>query len=219
MDEIIETKQEPTASEDVKVNEVSSEDRKTCTDATGRLRDEKGHFIPNPDKTCTHDKKPKRTRKQKEDENTVKIRIVKDDVPPPDKDFEGRLEDMKERTATNFLKSVCYHKPRSINIDGLCYYSEDVVDALTKSLSIEKAECAKGLSTLKKAMDTIMETGKTLEDCYDSAQKVRRSRFLWRSIAIGALVTLISFCITTAIDKYNSANASRLAHVEQGIVK
>ena len=57
-----------------------------------RLRDDKGHFLPNPDKTCTH-KPSRKPKKQKEDENTVKIRIIKEEQPLPEKEYEGKLED------------------------------------------------------------------------------------------------------------------------------
>lgn len=180
-----------------------------ANDAAGRLRDEKGHFLPNPDK------KPKRTRKPKDDANTVKIRIVKDEVPAPGKDYEGRLEDMKERTATNFIKSICYHKPRAINIDGLRYYSQDYVEYLKQKLADERRDGIRGLETLNKTMDALKETSEALEDSFDSAQRVRRSCFIWRCIAIGAIVTLLSFFITTAIDKRNAAKAIAKAPVVQ----
>lgn len=180
-----------------------------ANDSAGRLRDEKGHFLPNPDK------KPKRTRKQKDDANTVKIRIVKDEVPAPDKEYEGRLEDMKERTATNFIKSVCYHKPRVINIDGLRYYSQAVVENLKQKLTDERLDGIRGLETLNKTTDALKKTSNTLVDCFNSAQKVRRSRFIWRCIAIASVVTLISFCITTAIDKRNAASTIEKAPLVQ----
>ena len=184
-------------------------------EASRRLRDEKGHFISNPDTACTHDKKPKRTRKQKEDANTVKIRIVKDEVPPPGKDFEGRLEDMKERTATNFLKSVCYHKPRVINIDGMRYYSKSVVETLAQKYSVEKAVSAKGLDMTKKAVNTLLDAETTIERCANERQKVRKSRFVWRSVAIGALAALVTFAVTSAITKRIVKAHKATAPVEQ----
>ena len=195
--------------ETTETNNESTTADSNAKEYAGRLRDEKGHFLPNPDK------KPKRTRKPKDDANTVKIRIVKDEVPTPEKDYEGRLEDMKERTATNFIKSVCYHKPRAINIDGLRYYSQDFVEILKQKLADERLAGIRGLETLNKTMDALKKTSKTLEDCFDSAQKVRRSRFIWRCIAIASLATLISFCITTAIDKRNAARAIAKAPVVQ----
>ena len=165
-------------------------------------RDERGQFVSPNGASASKNRKSK---KQKEDANTVKIRIVKDEVPAPEKDYEGRLEDMKERTATNFIKSVCYHKPRAINIDGLRYYSQDYVENLKQKLVDERLDGIRGLETLNKTMDALKKTSKTLEDCFDSAQRVRRSRFIWRCIAIGSIVTLISFSITTAIEKRNAA--------------
>lgn len=197
MEETTETNQETVAAD------------ANANDAAGRLRDEKGHFLPNPNKN------PKRTSKVKEDANTVKIRIVKDEVPAPGKDFEGRLEDMKERTATNFLKSVCYHKPRVINIDGLRYYSQAVVENLKQKLTDERLDGVRGLETLNKTMEALKKTSKTLEDCFDSAQRVRRSLFIWRCIAIASVVTLISFCVTTAIAKWNAASTIEKAPLVQ----
>lgn len=215
MEETQEVNQAPAAADTNANGTAVPEERKCDFEATGRLRDEKGHFLPSQDKTCNHDKKPKKTRKQKEDANTVKIRIVKDDVPVPGKDFEGRLEDMKERTATNFIKAVRFHQPRAINIDGIRYYSQGVVDELKGKLAEEQATAERGLETLKKTMGALLKTGKTLEECFDSAQRVRKSRFIWRSIAIGTLAALISFGITVSIEKRNAAKAKAQAPVEQ----
>ena len=195
MEEIEKTQQEQTS-----VDKSPTEEQKGQNDSTYRLRDEKGQFISNPDK------KPKRTSKQKEADNSVKIRIVKDEEQEPNKTFEGRLEDLKERTAINFIKSVCYHKPREIKIDGMNYYSQDFVEGLTKKLANERKEGLKVVETLKKAIDALVNTGTTLEECYDSVQKVRRSCLIWKSIAIGLLATLISFGII-AISKHNTSNA------------
>lgn len=184
------------------------EPRKCDFEATGRLRDDKGHFLPAPDKTCKHDQKPPRKRKtKKEDADTVKIRIVKDEVPPPEKNFEGRLEDAKERTATNFLKSVCFHKPRVISIDGLRYYSQDVMDSLAKKLVSEKETNEKGMETCKKLMGTLVKTSDTLDMCHKNLLRVRKSRFIWRSIAIGVIAAFISFAVSTMVDKRNAAKA------------
>ena len=216
MAETTETNQEPISSGANLNDSTQTEERKSDYDATGRLRDEKGHFLPKPDKTCQHDKKPKRTRKQKEDENTVKIRIVKDDVKPPERDFASRLEDIKERTATNFIKSICFHKPRVISIDGMKYYSAEAMGGWVRKYAEAKAIADKGLETVKNAVDTLVKTSSALDDCYQAAQKVRRSRFLWRCIAIGLFSAFIVFAVTKSIEKRNVSKANEAAPIEQG---
>lgn len=188
-------------------SEQKPDDQRKCDfEATGRLRDDKGHFLPVQDKACTHDQKPPRNKKpKKEDANTVKIRIVKDETPPPKKDFEGRLEDMKERTATNFLKSVCFHKPRSISIDGLRYYSQEAMDSLAKKLGDEKEANEEGLKTCKKLMETLVKTGETLKLCHKDLVTTRKSRFFWRNIAIGVIAAFITFAVSVIVDKKNAA--------------
>lgn len=215
MEETTETKQEPIATDANADVSIQPDERKGESAATGRLRDEKGHFLPNPDKTCQHDKKPKRPRKQKEDENTVKIRIVKDEDKPPERDFASRLEDIKERTATNFIKSVCFHKPRVISIDGMKYYSEEAMEEWVRKYAVAKATADKGLESVKKAVDTLVKTSSALDHCYQDAQKVRRSRFVWRCIAIGLFSAFISFAVTKSIEKRNAAKANEASPIEQ----
>lgn len=211
MAETTATKQEPIAT-DADANVATQlDERKSEFASTGRLRDEKGHFLPNPDKPCQHDKKPKRTRKQKEDENTVKIRIVKDEVEPPERDFASRLEDIKERTATNFIKSICFHKPRVISIDGMKYYSEEAMEELVKKYEEAKAAAYKAIETTEYAVDTLVKTGAALDDCYKSAQK----GFVWWSIAIVLFAAIVSFSVVMAIEKRNSAKAKEAAPIEQ----
>lgn len=215
MEDTTETKQESLATDANANVSTQPDDRKSESAATGRLRDEKGHFLPNPDKTCRHDKKPKRTRKQKEDENTVKIRIVKDEDKPPERDFASRLEDIKERTATNFIKSVCFHKPRVISIDGMKYYSDEVREEWVKKYEDAKATATKGIETLKQAMVTLVKTSSSLDDGYKRAQKVRRSRFIWRCIAIGLFSAFIVGAVTKSIEKRNAAKDKVASPIEQ----
>ena len=66
-----------------------------------RLRDDKGHFLPNPDKTCTH-KPARKPKKQKDDENTVKIRIIKEEQPLPEKEYEECVN--KAQAVVNALR-------------------------------------------------------------------------------------------------------------------
>lgn len=215
MAETTATKQEPIAT-DADANVATQlDERKSEFASTGRLRDERGHFLPNPDKPCQHDKKPKRTRKQKEDENTVKIRIVKDEVEPPERDFASRLEDIKERTATNFIKSICFHKPRVISIDGMKYYSEEAMEELVKKYEEAKAAAYNAIETTEHAVDTLVKTGSALDDCYKSAQKGHMAHFIWRSIAIVLFAAIVSFSVVKAIERMESSEAKVAAPIEQ----
>ena len=164
-------------------------------DASGRLRDEKGHFLPDPDK-----KVKKIVRKK--DDNTVKIRVVRDKNQLPKTDYEGRLEDIKERTATNFIKAVISRQPNKISIDGNVYYSKNVYDDIKTKLEYEKDNSAKGITILKKAMDTILQTEECLKISYSACQKIRQSRFWWRNIAISAIVMFITGLCTMTWTKY-----------------
>ena len=59
------------------------------------MRDNKGRFIPK--NKNTHNRKDKNPSIKKDiDENTVKIRIIKEKKPLPPKEFEGKLEDEKD---------------------------------------------------------------------------------------------------------------------------
>ena len=192
-------------------SEKSAEQKQEKTDA--RIRDEKGHFV------SANGKKTKKPNKQKaEDNNTVKIKIIKQEEPLPPRDFEGRLEDMKERTATQFIKSVCRRKPRRISIDGNNYYSQEVVDELVGE-NIEKEDdlqrayevMGKGKDTMLKGVALFAKLGKALET-------VRHSRFIWRSIAIGLLAAFVSYFGTKAVQKFCFKESLATNTIEQTAV-
>lgn len=172
-----------------------------------RLRDDKGHFLPSPDKTCTH-KPSRKPKKQKEDENTVKIRIIKEEQPLPEKEYEGKLEDVKERTASNFIKAVSIRKPRCISIDGNMYYAKSIVDSLRNSLNDEKESNESALGTLKKMHDCIKTATETIEALDSDRTMVYRSRNLWRGIAFGILAAFLSFVIGSGIEKWKAKKIS-----------
>ena len=172
-----------------------------------RLRDDKGHFLPSPDKTCTH-KPSRKPKKQKEDENTVKIRIIKEEQPLPEKEYEGKLEDVKERTASNFIKAVSIRKPRCISIDGNMYYAKSIVDSLRNSLNDEKESNESALGTLKKMHDCIKTATETIEALDSDRTRVYRSRNLWRGIAFGILAAFLSFVIGSGIEKWKAKKIS-----------
>lgn len=149
-----------------------------------RLRDEKGHFI-------SSKKKDGATEKAQAD-NVVKIKVIKDKEPLPPRSFEGKLEDARERTATNFIKSVIRRKPSKISIDGEVYYSEAVYDDVKCKLDVEKESSARGIAVLQKSMETILKTEKCLEVSYDTCQRLRQSKFWWRNIAITAIIMFLT---------------------------
>ena len=172
-----------------------------------RLRDDKGHFLPNPDKTCTH-KPSRKPKKQKEDENTVKIRIIKEEQPLPEKEYEGKLEDVKERTASNFIKAVSIRKPRRISIDGNLYYAKSELDYLSESLREEKESGSMALGTLKKMNECIKTATETIESLDADRTRVYRSRNLWRGIAFGILAAFLSFVIGSGIEMWKAKKIS-----------
>ena len=186
--------------------DVNNQEQPNMTDDKNtkkRLRDEKGHFTSSEGTACTHEKttKPNRKKKEEEDSNTVKIRIIKDEEPLPPKDFEGRLDDIKERTAINFIKSVCRRNPRCISIDGKLYYSNEEHERLQKLLAEEK-ECREIEIKAVKGINDLMEQGiETINFLESILKKVKRSRFIWRSIAIGVTAAFLCSAVFRAISK------------------
>ena len=56
-------------------------------------------------------------------------------------------------------------------------------------------------------MGTLVKTSDTLDMCHKNLIRVRKSRFIWRSIAIGVIAAFITFAVSTMIDKRNAAKA------------
>ena len=189
-------------------SDKSAEQKQEKKDA--RVRDEKGHFV------SANGKKVKKPSKQNvEDENIVKIKIIKKEEPLPPKDFEGKLEDMKERTATQFIKSVCRRKPRRISIDGNLYYSQAVVDELVGE-NIEKEDyLQRAYEVMGKEKDTMLKGIVLFEKLGKALATVRYSRFIWRSIAIGLLAAFVSYFGTKAVQKFCCKKTSAATTIEQ----
>ena len=188
---------------------TSSEEDKA--NAPKPCRDEKGHFISNTNKPSSSTKKTGKSRKQKEeeaakeeDENTVKIKIVKDEEPLPAKEFAGRLEDMKERTASNFIKSVARRKPRRISIDDHSYYAKEVLDDVTKKYVRERYSNIQSIDVLKKAMDALSTTEGVLETYVKEHHVLRKSRFAWRSVACFLIGIMLAYSVSRAICYYRN---------------
>lgn len=149
-------------------------------DASGRRRDAKGHFISNSTKPIGH--KSSKDREDKAlDQNTVTINIVKDKKPLPPKDFEGRLEDAKERTAISFIRSVIARQAKCINIDGRKYYSADLWQRRAEELKFYQ----KGFNESIKTMDNAANTISALTDAYD---RLCTYKVAWKGIAIGLII-------------------------------
>lgn len=159
--------------------------------ASSRPRDKKGHFLS---AKGASEKKPSSS-----DGETVKIRIVKDKEPKQPKDFKGRLDDIKERLATRFIKSVIANKPRHIVIDGITYHSDTVLDEIlagwdkTEELVKEQGKClAKG--------DKIISNGLSLMNLLDKRlSRVTTSRNRWRMFGLGMSIGFIGCVIVRSI--------------------
>ena len=196
--------------EEIKNNSENSSDQNNTKKDNRIIRDEKGHFV------SANGKKVKKTSKQNvEDENIVKIKIIKKEEPLPPNDFEGKLEDMKERTATQFIKSVCRRNPSRISIDGNKYYSQAIVDSLVGE-SIEKEDdLQEATELMEKANKTLLQGIKAIIVLKKCLYKVERSRSIWRGVAIGLLVTFISYFGTKAIQRFCSNENPTATVVEQ----
>lgn len=155
-------------------------------------RDKKGHFIPKKEA-------PEKKATKPSDGETVKIRIVKDKEPKQPKDFKGRLDDIKERLATRFIKSVIANKPRHIVIDGIMYHSDTVLDEIlagwdkTEELVKEQGKClAKG--------DKVISNGLSLMNLLDKRlSRVTTSRNRWRMFGLGMSIGFIGCVIVRCI--------------------
>ena len=196
--------------EEIKNNSENLSDKNNTKKDERIIRDEKGHFV------SSNGKKVKKPSKQNvEDENIVKIKIIKKEEPLPPKDFEGKLEDMKERTATQFIKSVCRLNPSRISIDGNKYYSQAIVDSLVGE-SIEKEDdLQKTTELMEKANQTLLQGIKTIIVLKKCLYKVERARAIWRGVAIGLLVTFISYFGTKAIQRFCATEKPTATVVEQ----
>ena len=186
-------------------NEKASKEESMNASDKECLRDAKGHFVSGGGKTANKTPQKKEAKKGKdrkeEDSNRVKIRIIKEEQPIPDKDYEGRLEDMKERTATNFIKAVCVRKPKSISIDGNIYYAQEELLSLAKQLKETESREDDALRTLEKMGKEFKTVATTIDFLDDTLKKVRRSRFMWKSIAIIAISAYVSFAIGQVVGR------------------
>lgn len=177
--------------------EASEEEVVNDTDRCGRLRDEKGHFLPSDAAKCKHDKK--KTEEKKEDPNVVKIKVVKEKKPKVPKNIIGKLNEMKERNASRFIESVIANNPSRIDIDGKVYYSENYVNKLNEEVDNaqkNEAEAIECMNEMKDGTETLLKASKDmLKEIDDNSIKVR----MWKSLAIGLLVgSVIGFSIYMA---------------------
>lgn len=133
------------------------------------------------------------------DDNTVKIHIVKEEKPLPPKDFEGKLEDVKERTAINFIRSIIANKPKCIDIDGQKYYREEIVGIISNKLRETRKLNSEAEEALNKCLDTMKDMADVANDMEKALQKVTFSRTCWRAIAIGLVIGTILVSILPSI--------------------
>ena len=167
------------------------------TDRSGRLRDEKGHFLPSETVKCKHDKK--HAEEKKEDPNVVKIKIVKEKKPKVPKNIIGKLNEMKERNASRFIESIIANEPTRVEIDGKKYYSEKYVKGLWEEVDKaqeNEAEAIECMDEMKKSTETLLDASRgMLKQIAESSFKHR----LWKSLAIGLLAGFVlGFAINMA---------------------
>ena len=167
------------------------------TDRSGRLRDEKGHFLPSDVGKCKHDKKL--SKEKKDDPNVVKIKIVKEKKPKMPRNIIGKLNEFKERNASRFIESVISNEPSKIEIDGKIYFSEKVAKKMwdeMKTAQKNEIETIKCMDEMKKNLETLLDASRgMLKQITDSSFKYR----MWKSLAIGLLTGFVlGFAINMA---------------------
>lgn len=134
------------------------------------------------------------------DEETVKIRIVKEEKPLPPKDFEGKLEDVKERTAITFIRSVAARKPKVIEIDHEKYVHGDVFAEQTLKLQNARNTISDYEDLSKEMSRSVDSLCTTMETYRDVFEETKEKLSVWRAVAIAALGVLIA---TSALLVYN----------------
>ena len=184
---------------------MSEEQNQPKTD-TVPPRDDKGHFVSH----TAHNPNPKKKRSKTKDDGTVKIKIIKDEESLPPTEFEGKLEDIKERTAIRFIHSVAARQPNKISIDGIIYVNAGYAAKRVKEVEAERDELGNKMlencSVMKHAADVMDEQNELLENKIKDNVKLRRSCWFWRSIAIGTLMVLVSYFGCKCIDLYRASD-------------
>ena len=178
------------------VHSQQCENEKT-TFSRGRLRDEKGNFLPSGAGKCKHDNK--QAEEKTEDPNVVKIKIVKEKKPKVPKNIIGKLNEMKERNASRFIESIIANEPTRVEIDGKKYYSEKYVNGLWEEIDKaqkNEAEAIECMDEMKKSTETLLDASRgMLKQIAESSFKYR----LWKSLAIGLLAGFVlGFAINMA---------------------
>ena len=187
---------------------VYDTNQKPTVDASRRLRDEKGHFLPNPNSIGK--RRPKKLSLKKElDENTVKIKIVKEEKPLPPKEFEGRLEDARERTAISFIRSIIAHRPRRIDFDGQKYFSEEILNRLSKAYNREVEKNVVAHNVIAKVKEAFSEVEIKFTECLKSSQNIEMAydnlyirKTIWKCLAIGLIIGTIAVNLLPAAYRF-----------------
>lgn len=179
------------------------EDKPIEENAGERHRDAKGHFLPNPNGKSKRPHRKKHSLKRDLDENTVKIHILKEDKPLPPKDFEGKLEDEKERTAINFIRSIIANKPKRIDIDGVHYYSTAVVGLFAKAFEEERKLNNEATELISKVNAELKAANYNLTESKEIGQRLERAydnlcfrKTCWKAVTLGLIIgtLLVQFC-------------------------
>ena len=148
-----------------------------------------------PKKTPANDaSSDKEKRNDIVDDNTVTIHIVKEKKPLPPKDFSGKLEDLKERTAIRFIRSVAARKPMVVKIDGLKYYSEAVFNKECEESMAKEEQLKSCTELMAKGVEVVAEARMIAERLY-------KSRKMWKAIAFGMMIGWVTALAINAFCK------------------
>lgn len=150
-----------------------------------------------------------KTSKDQSNDNTVKIHIIKEKKPLPPREFEGKLEDVKERTAINFINSVVANQPKCINIDGQKYYSSEVMGWLEKKLLNSRIMNKESAEALKKSLEIMNDIGGVASELEKKLEKALFWKNLWRSLTIGCIIGTILLPIANKVFFGKKAEAAK----------
>ena len=169
-----------------------SKENEKKQEASKANRDKNGHFVGKCDKA----------KKQEYDPNVVKIKVVKEKKPKPPKDIEGKLNEMKERTASRFIESVMANNPQKIDIDGKIYYDEKYVTRLHERLTDAEYDAANAKVDLKELKDNTVKMLEATDTMLESFKECNARRRIWKNVALGMLIAYVLGCATEFAKAY-----------------
>ena len=143
------------------------------------IRDSKGHFLPKGQKPYQ--------KKDTEDPNVVKIKVIKEKKPKVPKSIIGKLNDLKEKTASRFIESVISNSPNCILIDGKKFYSDKYVSQLNEDLEQADRNEKDAIECMGEMKDTTAKLLDTSKEMLNDLEKATSKWNIWRAVALGLL--------------------------------